>query len=157
MIILYFVLVVILLFLFLLFGVATSIQIHLTPLSFRVSLFHIPVFYVKEKRMYRLLLTAIEKSLAKEEHTEIAYLPLKDYIHIDKLILFIDDTERKDIKVIRRILNAFLTQIDSCIRIQKETKNRDFALFISFHFFVGTFFLNYLHIRKEIRHGQTRV
>lgn len=82
--IIYFLTLFILLILFLLFVLSYVIRIEITPISLKVTLFHIPVLKKKNEKLYQWIITMIENAMQKEK-IEMEYFSLMDYVHIDQI------------------------------------------------------------------------
>lgn len=154
--IIYFLTLFILLILFLLFVLSYVIRIEITPISLKVTLFHIPVLKKKNEKLYQWIITMIENAMQKEK-IEMEYFSLMDYVHIDQIEILQNVEYRKDIEVLLSSISSFLEEIHIPFQIQTKNQPLNTKIKIQFHIYIGTMLINYLHVKKEIKDGKTTI
>ncbi len=153
---LYILSVIILTLLTLLFVIATTIRLQITPQLLKVTVFHFPIIYLKNEKLYAKIIKMSAKNDNRQAFSP-QYLQLRSFLHLDALKWIQGVKDRKDIEAIlwglkRMIVNSFP---DSKIDLQIESGEWKTIIKIKFHFYIGTIILNYLLIRRRIKHGQT--
>lgn len=148
---LYWTFVVILLLLTILFILAFTVRVKLSPLTMKVTLFHIPILILKEEKLYRKMVKT-EQKIEKKPPLNPLYLHLLSYLHIDRICITQSMEGRKDIEAIfygvQEIMKSYIDEKRFSIRMKKGNANTQ--VYVRFHFYLGVILGNFLCIRRQI-------
>lgn len=138
-----------------LFAIAMTLRIEITPLHLYISLFHIPILRLKEKKLY-LKIINLEKKSRNKPHPSKAYLSLLSFIHLDYLYIRQSVDKRNDLQAILYGLDNLLyyTFSDKKIQVSVDDNEWNTCLKIKVHFYLGTLILNYFLIRRRIHNDK---
>lgn len=147
----YWTFVVILLLLAILFILAFTVRVKINPLMIKVTVFHIPVFIAKGKKLYAKIAKAESKMTSKPAMHPL-YFHLLSYLHIDRICITQTLTGRKDIEAILygicEIIKAYTDEKILTVCIKEGDSNTE--LYLQVHFYVGVILGNYICIRRQI-------
>lgn len=151
----FYLLLIILCLIALLFAISWTLRIEVTPLHLYVSIFHIPIIHLKEKKLY-LKIINLEKKNKNKPLPSKQYLSLFSFIHLDYLYIRQSVDKRSDLLAILYGINNFLNYVEKDKKVKLVVDDEDCNTFlkIKVHFYLGTLILNYLLIRRRIHNGK---
>lgn len=151
----FFILLITLCLLAVLFAIAITLRIEITPLYLYISLFHIPIMRLKGKKLYVKLINLERKNRNKSRLSK-EYLSLLSFIHLDFLSIRQSVDKRNDLLAILCGINDLLYYAIPNKKIKFSVDNNEWntCFKIKVHFYLGTLILNYLLIRRSIHNGK---